>query len=433
MLKLKSMVLFISMIIMIVLIAVSCDLVANTSTTGDGDTTSDVINDDGTATGGTTTEGDTVTDTGGTSTDGDTETNTGTNTDTGGTTTDGETGSDVVEEGETDQAQSVLAPGSRIVFIREYENYNTSENYSNIFMMSDTGDNLVQLTTTENGKYYKNPALSPNGDKVVYTLDSDIYIMTIEDKTTVQLTDTTAVAAAETQYDNEDYADNYPSFSSDGTVIIFNREFERWDSVNSSTMYHSDIYIMNADGTNLIKLTDAANQERYRAPELSPDGSKIVYMFNGADDVANTDGIYIMNDDGSNQVQLTDTDAVAAADASYDGEEYLDKHPEFSPDGSLIIFYRDFEYADMATSSLIYYADIFYMNIDGSSLMKVTNATHEDFYRNPSMSNSGHFVCRYKNNIVLVGMDGQLLQQLTDTDTLNTTGNYYVDKYPSYN
>ena len=101
----------------------------------------------------------------------------------------------------------------------------------------------------------------------------------------------------------------------------------------------ADIYTMNADGTNVARLTTTANADY--APAWSPDGTQLVF-------VSRRDGndeIYTMNADGSNQTRLTN-------DAAEDIE------PAWSPDGLKIAFTsnRDGDYEifthTLATSTL---------------------------------------------------------------------------------
>ena len=63
---------------------------------------------------------------------------------------------------------------------------------------------------------------------------------------------------------------------------------------------NGDIYVMDADGTNLIRFTNDVADEG--AASSSPDGTKIAFVsFVGP---ANDD-IYVMNADGSSQLNLT--------------------------------------------------------------------------------------------------------------------------------
>ncbi|UCD85310.1 MAG: PD40 domain-containing protein [Deltaproteobacteria bacterium] len=118
------------------------------------------------------------------------------------------------------------------------------------------------------------------------------------------------------------------------------------------------IYIMNADGSNVTRLT-YYNGDAY--PALSPDGSKIAFR-------ASRDGnyeIYVMDVDGSNQTNLT-------RNITSDG------YPAWSPDGSKIAFSsrRDGNY------------EIHIMNADGSNVTRLTNHPATD--RAPSWSPDGN-------------------------------------------
>ena len=86
----------------------------------------------------------------------------------------------------------------------------------------------------------------------------------------------------------------YPSFSPDGSKIVF-VNFVRFRDGNS------EIYIMNTDGSNQPNLTNSPNDDA--VPIFSPDGSKIAFNSTSDD---NRD-IYIMNTDGSGQTRLTNS------------------------------------------------------------------------------------------------------------------------------
>ena len=72
-------------------------------------------------------------------------------------------------------------------------------------------------------------------------------------------------------------------WSPDGSKIVFLGNSE-------------NIYVMDADGSNVTQLTD--NFSYNEEPSWSPDGSKIAFV--------SSENIYVMDADGSNQKRLTD-------------------------------------------------------------------------------------------------------------------------------
>ena len=117
----------------------------------------------------------------------------------------------------------------------------------------------------------------------------------------------------------------------------------------------SEIYIMNADGSEVTCLTDSA--ERSNQPTWSPDGRRIAFV--RREDGDNLE-IFAMNAAGSGQVRLT------ALPFS------LDSEPAWSPDGSQIAFTSSQgSYMDMQVGRVTIY-NIYVINADGSGLTCLT-------------------------------------------------------------
>ena len=162
----------------------------------------------------------------------------------------------------------------------------------------------------------------------------------------------------------------------------------------------SEIYVMNADGTGIVQLTD--NSYSDWSPTWSPDGSHIAFW-------SNRDGedseIYVMNADGTGVVQLTDNSAT-------------DRDPNWSPDGSRIAFnsYRDGD------------SEIYVMNANGGGVVQLTNNSVNDHVR--SWSPDGR---RLAFNTYRHGETGEIYVMNADgTGILRLTDNSVYDGVPAW-
>jgi len=124
-----------------------------------------------------------------------------------------------------------------------------------------------------------------------------------------------------------------PSWSPDGTQIAYRSD--RGDE--------SEIWVMNANGTGQRRLTAGLS------PAWSPDGSSIAYSSPGHDPNPPLSGISIMNADGSGQHRVPNTD----------GGEY----PSWSPDGKRIAFN-----SNLTGDHVMYIVDV-----DGSNLVNLSS------------------------------------------------------------
>ena len=112
-----------------------------------------------------------------------------------------------------------------------------------------------------------------------------------------------------------------------------------------------EIYVMNADGTALSRLTNNPAVDVF--PAWSSDGSKIAFT----SDREGGPEIFIVNPDGTDLTRLTDNTA-------------NDALPAWSPDGKQIAFVSDRDGND----------EIYVMNTDGSNVKRLTNNSAQDLF-----------------------------------------------------
>jgi len=195
-------------------------------------------------------------------------------------------------------ASSLLFQSTRIGGIPNIWRYNFGER------------GLTQLTFTkfgaENGRY------SPDGSLIIYTAYDaagrrHIWMVDAEGRNPTELGD---------GFD--------ASWSPDGRTIVFAR------AVREGSDRTTDIWLMDADGTNARRLTgERAKSES--APRFSPDGQSIVYemTWNPSDSSAAQPSrrilreVWMVGVDGQNARQLT---------------LYEASRPSWSPDGKQVIF-----------------------------------------------------------------------------------------------
>lgn len=136
----------------------------------------------------------------------------------------------------------------------------------------------------------------------------------------------------------------YPDWSPDGSKLVF----------QSNRTGNSQIYVMNADGSNVVRLTNSQGNDA--GPHFSPDGSKIVF---DSDRDGNSE-IYVMKADGTGETRLTNNPAD-------------DGHPNWAPDGARIIFDSSRETPNPKADWWDQYHDLYSMRVDGADVRKITN------------------------------------------------------------
>jgi|GEM_PF-2379682 len=174
--------------------------------------------------------------------------------------------------------------------------------------------------------------------------------------------------------------DTAPAWSPDGSRIAF----------TSTRGILPDVFVMDADGTNVQQLTFGMNAS---SPAWSPDGSEIV--FSSISDIGewNAD-LWIVSADGGEPRQLTTSPTV-------------DMQPDWSPDGETIVY----------ASNPDQHFDLYTINVDGTGVTRITDHPSSDL--NPAWSPDGDLIAferdaDFNGEIYVADADGGNVRNLTN-------------------
>lgn len=192
-----------------------------------------------------------------------------------------------------------------------------------IYTVNVDGSGLTKLTKESglNGS----PTWSPDGSQIAFSSNRDpdqrhkIWVMNADGSNQRRLTDIHNTS------NPLFYGDGWPSWSPDGSSILFTGYRDFNGARNCFEVNCLEIFVMNADGTNDHPLTNDPNRGGiYQLPRWSPDGTKIVTSveLGTLSDVRNGidlgRGIIVMNADGSDPINISTRSGSAFFDVSVD-------------------------------------------------------------------------------------------------------------------
>jgi Tol biopolymer transport system component len=178
-----------------------------------------------------------------------------------------------------------------------------SGEFPGLYLMDSNGHRRMRLTPDTLIAY--GPDWSPDGTKIAFASQSlefhpepypyvDIYVTQPSESRFTRLT-------------HDPWINSPPLWSPDGSRLVF---------TSSGKTADSGLWVMQGDGTQRVRIVAGA----VSSPRWSPDGTRIVFV---KPDLFN---IYLINADGSQLTVLTDSDS-------------QDFNPVWSPDGIRIAFY----------------------------------------------------------------------------------------------
>jgi dipeptidyl aminopeptidase/acylaminoacyl peptidase len=262
----------------------------------------------------------------------------------------------------------IWPPAGRIVFVSNRDN-----SRGDLYIMRSDGEGVSRLTDTT---AYEPSYTAADGGQLAYTSKPgervSIYRRPVSGGSVVNLTG----------FDSDNWE---PAFSSDGQRIAF---------VSSRDNLDWEIYVMNADGRGVNRLTKD-DPARNTMPTWSPDARMIAFVtVEGCGRPPCPSAIRVMASDGTNVDRLV----------YFEGK--VVSHPAWAPDGRQIAF------AGNRDGSM----DIFVVNVDGTNLRNLTNSPYDEDF--PAWSLDGRWISftRYTDNteIFLMTADGDRVTQITN-------------------
>ena len=213
--------------------------------------------------------------------------------------------------------------------------YSDRDGNSEIYTMDSLGQNQTRLTISPN--FDVCPDISSDASLIVFLSNRDFPNDTFPN-IRYEIYTMNLDGSNQVRLTNNNFAEQHTDWSPGGTKISFDADYD-----NDGKL---EIYTINPNGSGLTRLTNSTFNDNWA--DWSPDGSQIVFCSDRDGDYE----IFIMNSNGTNQQQITYNSA-------------MEVFPAWSPSGDRIAF----------MSNRLGYFCLWTMNTNGTNEKQLTSAT----------------------------------------------------------
>jgi Tol biopolymer transport system component len=273
--------------------------------------------------------------------------------------------------------------------------------------MNADGSAITRLTTDPDEDF--DPSWSPDGTQIAFRThrdgDEEVYVMNAD-------------GTEQRNLSNASGGDYSPAWSPDGEWIAFMSDRDG----------RPNIWLIRPDGSDVRQVTNLPGISEY--PSWSPDSRRIAFHCTSGRVLPSGVGdfeVCVVNADGSNVIQLTDSPGQS-------------KLPAWSPDGSLIAFQSDREgwptLPDYVPPG--YDPDefgdyeIYTMNVDGTEQTNISRHPEADDTF-PAWSRDGHLIFSRYGCLIVKAADGSGVRQISQGSCAGEDSGFFADWWEGAN